>query len=72
MFDTGESLDKISDIERPSPWQLSQRELVRVIWSPPEEEWLEYADWMLRHPSKCCCHLTLVLFMMIVFFFRFL
>ena len=72
MFDAGESFDKISDIEWPSPWQLSQRELVRVIWAPPKEEWLEYKDFMLRHPCKCCFRLTLVLFIMIVFFLRFL
>ena len=52
MFEAGENLDKITAIEWPEPWVLSQRELHRVIWSPPEEDWMEYAAFMLRPPCQ--------------------
>ena len=49
MMDEGKSVDEVTQITWPSPWGLKQRELVRVVWTPPQEEFAVYDEFMQRH-----------------------
>ena len=46
MLDSNVAVDEISKTTWPTPWELTQRELVRVVWKRPQEEFMEYVDYM--------------------------
>ena len=46
MLDSNVAVDEISKTTWPTPWELTQRELVRVVWKRPQEEFMEYVEYM--------------------------
>ena len=46
MLDNGTPVDEISRTVWPAPWELRQRQLVRVVWKRPQEEFTPYDDFM--------------------------
>ena len=48
----GMALDQIANLEWPSPWELTQRELVRVVWIAPKEDFEPHYTYMQR-PVLC-------------------
>ena len=66
MLEAGQTLDEVTKISWPSTWVLKQRELIRVVWKPPQEEFAAYDDYMQRHSSSSCACVVLCLFVSIM------
>ena len=46
MLDNGTPVDEMSRTVWPAPWELRQRQLVRVVWKRPQEESTPYDDFL--------------------------
>ena len=53
MVDEGRPIDEVTKLEWPSTRELKQRELTRVIWTAPEDEFKPYSEFMKTSLPSC-------------------